>query len=69
MALRQPHDPYLADALGAAKFARETIKLGRKKRLNLDAAVYWAARYAAHWAQKSNEYTVLSHRRETSAED
>lgn len=59
VALRNPQDPFLADALGAERFARETMKLARKKSLDLDAAIYWAARCAFHWIQKSNGWSAL----------
>lgn len=66
--LHNPTDPFLTDALGAAKFARETIKLSRRKSVDLDAAVYWSARQAFHWVQCSKawhdherlEYLVLA---------
>ena len=53
MAFHIPKDPFLTDALGAAKFARESLKRARKKKLDLDAAIYWGARQACHLAQKS----------------
>jgi hypothetical protein len=57
--MHQPTDPFLTDALGAAKWCREAMKLARKKRLNLDAGIYWAARWAAHWAMRSRTYAAL----------
>lgn len=58
MSLHTPRDPFLVDALGAAKFARETLKLSLKRRENFDAAIYWAARCAAHWALRSEAWKV-----------
>lgn len=49
-------DPFLTDALGCSKWARETMKLGLRKQIDFDAAVYWAARCAIHWAQKSEAW-------------
>lgn len=58
--MKQPRDPFLADALGAAKWAREAMKLARKKCFDLDAAIYWAARWAFHWAQKSKAWSDIN---------
>ena len=59
MTFRAPDDPFLKDAEGAARFCRDLIMRLRKKRGWKDdygPAVYWAARWAAHWGQRSKAW-------------
>ena len=54
-----PDDPFLKDAEGAAKFTRELLKRLPKWKADFTPAIYWAARWSAHWAQKSKAWSVL----------
>ncbi len=51
-----PSDPFLIDALGCSRFARDLMRRSIKKRQDFDDAVYWAARWAFHWVQRSHAW-------------
>jgi hypothetical protein len=54
-----PLDPFLKDAQGAGRWALDILRrYGRKSDL-YDPAIYWAARWACHWARKSKAYQEM----------
>ena len=58
-----PDDPFLKDAEGAARFCRDLLARRFRKRwleTDWDAAIYWSARWAAHWAMKSKAFASLA---------
>lgn len=55
-----PDDPFLKDADGAARFCRDLIKRMRKWKADYSPAVYWSARWAAHWAVRSRAFATLN---------
>jgi hypothetical protein len=57
--VKAPSDPFLIDALGCSRFVRDVLRRYTKKGKDLDDAVYWAARWAFHWAQRSLAWQAL----------
>lgn len=59
MSATVPRDPFLVDALGCSRFVRDLLKKFARLE-DFDAAVYWAARCAGHWAMRSQTWRQLS---------
>lgn len=60
---RIPDDPFLKDAEGSARFARDLLaryNRPRYRHIDWSSTIGWHAHWAAHWAMKSKAWADLA---------